>query len=78
MDAPTDDFPIPAARFARPVPVTGAGGCLGAGVLAILARSGVPVVAMDLSDDRRRAAAVMGPDAAAALQARGRLPALPV
>lgn len=67
MDALTDDFLIPAARFDRPVLVTGAGGCLGAWVLAILSRSGVPVVAMDLSDDRRRAALVMGEEAAAAL-----------
>lgn len=67
MDHLTDRFLIPADRFTGPVAVTGAGGCLGAWTLAILARSGVPVVALDLADDRRRASLVMGPEAAGRL-----------
>ena len=34
--------------------VTGAGGCIGSWVLALLARAGVPACAFDLSDDKRR------------------------
>lgn len=67
MDFLTDDFLIDPARFDGPVLVTGAGGCLGAWTLAILTRSGVPCVAFDLRDDRRRPGMVMGEDAAAAL-----------
>lgn len=50
-----------------PVLVTGAGGCLGAWVVAILHASGVPVVAFDMRDDRGRPAMVMGREPAAAL-----------
>ncbi len=60
-------FIIPQNRFTAPVIVTGAGGCIGSWVLAILHHSGVPVVAVDLHDDRRRAALVMGEAAAAEL-----------
>ncbi len=34
--------------------VTGAGGCIGSWVLALLARAGVPACAVDLSEDKRR------------------------
>jgi nucleoside-diphosphate-sugar epimerase len=34
--------------------VTGAGGCIGSWVLALLARAGVPASAFDLSEDKRR------------------------
>ena len=34
--------------------VTGAGGCIGSWALALLTNAGVPAVAFDLSDDRRR------------------------
>jgi len=47
-------FPIDGADFDGPVLVTGAGGCIGSWTLAILARAGVPAVAFDLSDDKRR------------------------
>lgn len=67
MDFLTDPFLIDPGKFQGAVLVTGAGGCIGSWTLAILARSGVPVVAMDLADDRRRPALVMGRDAAAAL-----------
>lgn len=49
-----DRYPVDAADFDGPVLVTGAGGCIGAWVLALLSRAGVPVVAYDLSDDKRR------------------------
>lgn len=47
-------FPVDKADFDGPVLVTGAGGCIGSWALAILIRAGVPVVAFDLSDDKRR------------------------
>lgn len=67
MDQLTDAFLIDKARIPGTVLVTGAGGCIGAWTLAILTRSGVPVVAFDLRDDRRRPALVMGEEAAQAL-----------
>ena len=66
MDYLTDPFLIDPNRFDGAVLVTGAGGCIGAWVVSILRRSGVPVVAMDLTDDRRRPALLLG-DAAAGL-----------
>ena len=60
MDFLTEAFLIDRARIDGPVLVTGAGGCIGAWTVAILARSGVPVVALDLNDDRNRPAMVMG------------------
>ena len=42
------------ARFDRPVLVTGAAGCIGAWVVARLLAEGSPVVAFDLSGERRR------------------------
>jgi nucleoside-diphosphate-sugar epimerase len=47
-------FPIEKSWFAGSVLVTGAGGCIGSWALALLSRAGVPVVAFDLSEDRRR------------------------
>jgi nucleoside-diphosphate-sugar epimerase len=47
-------FAIDKADFDGPVLVTGAGGCIGSWVLAILTKAGVPAVAFDLSDNRRR------------------------
>jgi len=47
-------FSIDQESFPGPVVVTGAGGCIGSWVLALLARSGVEVCAFDLSDDKRR------------------------
>ena len=40
--------------FDGPVLVTGSGGCIGSWVLSLLVDSEVPVVAFDLTDDRRR------------------------
>ena len=67
MNFLTDPFLIPADRIARPVLVTGAGGCIGAWVCAILSRSGVSVIATDLFPDPKRAALVMGEKEAEAL-----------
>jgi nucleoside-diphosphate-sugar epimerase len=47
-------FKINAKEFAGPVLVTGAGGCIGSWVLTLLTDAGVPVIAMDLTDDKRR------------------------
>jgi nucleoside-diphosphate-sugar epimerase len=47
-------FPVDKADFDGPVLVTGAGGCIGSWALAILHRAGVPAVAFDLSDNKRR------------------------
>lgn len=63
----TTPFEIDPALFNGPVLVTGAGGCIGAWALAILSASGVPVVALDLGDDRYRPAMMMGKDEADAL-----------
>ncbi|MGH6720032.1 MAG: NAD-dependent epimerase/dehydratase family protein [Alphaproteobacteria bacterium] len=47
--------------------VTGAAGCIGAWVVARLARDGVPVIAFDLSDDRRRLRMALDDDRAMAV-----------
>jgi nucleoside-diphosphate-sugar epimerase len=47
-------FPIDRASFDGAVLVTGAGGCIGSWVLALLTNAHIPAVAFDLSDDRRR------------------------
>lgn len=67
MDFLTDPFLVDPDAFDGPVLVTGAAGCIGAWTAAILARSGVPVVAADLGEDRRRPGLVMGVEAAQAL-----------
>src|SRR5258705_16668 len=50
----SERFFVDRANFPGPVVVTGAGGCIGSWVLALLARGGVPACALDLSDDKRR------------------------
>ncbi len=67
MDFLTDPFLIDPGQFDGPVLVTGAGGCIGSWALTILTRSGVPCVAFDLRDDRRRPGLIMGTAAAAGL-----------
>lgn len=59
MESLTCRFTARREDFAGPVLVSGAGGCIGSWTLAILARAGVPVVAFDLSDDRRRPGLLM-------------------
>ena len=67
MDFLTERFLVDRTRFEGPVLITGAGGCIGAWTASILTRSGVPVVAFDLRDDRRRPAMLLGEKAAAEL-----------
>jgi nucleoside-diphosphate-sugar epimerase len=57
-----DHFPIDQADFDGPVLVTGAGGCIGSWVLALLSRAGVPAVAYDLTEDRRRPRLLLSDD----------------
>jgi len=64
MFDPISPFLIDPARIPGPVLLTGAGGCIGAWVAAILHRSGVAVVGTDLQPDRRRLELLIG-DAAA-------------
>jgi nucleoside-diphosphate-sugar epimerase len=47
-------FNVNRGDFDGPVLVTGAGGCIGSWALALLARAGVPAVAFDLTQDKRR------------------------
>ena len=67
MDFLTNEFMVDPKRFDGPVLVTGAGGCLGAWTMAILARSGVECVGFDLTSERHRPALVMGTEDADAL-----------
>jgi nucleoside-diphosphate-sugar epimerase len=55
-------FPVARSEFDGPVLITGAGGCIGSWALALLRRAGVPVVAYDLTDDRRRPRLLMSED----------------
>lgn len=64
MEFLTDPFLIAPDLIEAPVLVTGAGGCIGAWTVAVLQRSGVDLVALDLRDDRRRPALLLGDDGA--------------
>ncbi len=55
-------FAVDRADFDGPVLVTGAGGCIGSWALALLVRAGVPAVAFDLAEDRRRPRLLMSDD----------------
>ena len=52
-------FPIDRADYDGPVMVTGAGGCIGSWAMAILSNAGVPTIAFDLVEDRRRPGLLM-------------------
>jgi nucleoside-diphosphate-sugar epimerase len=52
-------FPISRSDFDGTVLVTGAGGCIGSWVLALLERAGVAVAAFDLTADKRRPALLL-------------------
>jgi nucleoside-diphosphate-sugar epimerase len=65
-----ESFLVDRASFPGPVLVTGAGGCIGSWVLALLARSGVSAYALDLTDDRRRPRLLIPDDDLAAIQWR--------
>ena len=58
-----DYFPVSAKEFDGPVLVTGAGGCIGSWVLAMLERAGVQVHAFDLRIDQRRPSLLMDAEA---------------
>jgi len=49
-----NQFKVNPKDFDGPVLVTGAGGCIGSWALTLLSDAGVPVTAMDLTDDKRR------------------------
>ncbi len=56
----TEPFLVDPARVVGPVLVTGASGCIGSWVVAILHQSGVPVIACDLEDNRSRLSLLIG------------------
>jgi nucleoside-diphosphate-sugar epimerase len=62
MSTLAERFTAERASFPGPVLVTGAGGCIGSWVLALLVRAGVPACAFDLSEDRRRPRLLMSED----------------
>ncbi len=62
MSALAARFSVDRASFPGPVLVTGAGGCIGSWVLALLVRAGVPACAFDLSEDKRRPRLLMSED----------------
>ena len=49
-----EHFPVNLADYNGPVLITGAGGCIGSWAIALLSRAGVPAVAFDLTEDKRR------------------------
>ncbi len=57
-----EQFPVDANDFDGPVLLTGAGGCIGSWVLALLTRARVPVIAFDLSEDKQRPKLLMDED----------------
>jgi nucleoside-diphosphate-sugar epimerase len=56
-------FPVSSSEFDGPVLVTGAGGCIGSWVLALLERAGIQVHAFDLQIDKRRPSLLMNDEA---------------
>ena len=56
----TNEFLIKENNFDGPIIVTGAAGCIGSWVLAILHRSNIPCVAVDLSEERTRLELLLG------------------
>ena len=61
-------FRINPREFNGPVLVTGAGGCIGSWALTLLADAGVPVAAMDLTEDKRRPKLLMAESELAQVQ----------
>jgi nucleoside-diphosphate-sugar epimerase len=61
-------FRINPKEFNGPVLVTGAGGCIGSWVLTLLSDAGVPVAAMDLTEDKRRPKLLMADSELAQVQ----------
>jgi nucleoside-diphosphate-sugar epimerase len=63
LDFLTNEFLIKDNQFDAPIVVTGAGGCIGSWILAILQRSNIPCVAIDLSEERTRLELLLGEEA---------------
>jgi nucleoside-diphosphate-sugar epimerase len=61
-------FKINPEDFNGPVLVTGAGGCIGSWVMTLLVDAGVPVAAMDLTEDKRRPKLLMAESELAQVQ----------
>jgi nucleoside-diphosphate-sugar epimerase len=62
MNVLAERFRVDRASFPGPVLVTGAGGCIGSWVLALLVRAGVSACAFDLSEDKRRPRLLLSED----------------
>ena len=60
LDFLTNELLIKQNNFNGPIIVTGAAGCIGSWVLAILHRSNIPCVAVDLSEERTRLELLLG------------------
>ncbi len=56
-------FKVDAKDYDGPVLVTGAGGCIGSWALKLLTDAGVPAVAFDLTEDKRRPNLLLSPEA---------------
>ena len=63
LDFLTNEFLIKDNQFDAPIVVTGAGVCIGSWILAILHRSNIPCVAIDLSEERTRLELLLGEEA---------------
>ena len=63
LDFLTDKFLINNNVFKSPVVVTGAGGCIGSWVMAILHRSNIECVGIDISLEKRRAELLLDKEA---------------
>jgi nucleoside-diphosphate-sugar epimerase len=61
-------FKINPNDFKGPVLVTGAGGCIGSWALTLLTEAGIPVSAMDLTEDKRRPKLLMAESELAQVQ----------
>ncbi|HXF17070.1 MAG TPA: SDR family NAD(P)-dependent oxidoreductase, partial [Burkholderiales bacterium] len=61
-------FKIDPNDFKGPVLVTGAGGCIGSWALTLLTEAGIPVSAMDLTEDKRRPKLLMAESELAQVQ----------
>jgi len=61
-------FKINPSDFKGPVLVTGAGGCIGSWALTLLTEAGIPVSAMDLTEDKRRPKLLMAESELAQVQ----------
>ena len=68
MEKLVQPFVMDKQKFDGAVLVTGAGGCIGSWVCAILSASNIPVIALDREDDRRRASLIMGEEKAQSLE----------